>query len=144
MSKIYVQIVTIQKHIHQFNFPPSFYSFKHSLISTRQHKRRTSNTTLKHETFCQLNMSQTFFFFFLNFNTFTYSLVARIYLVYFTLKHVRLPKCFRVKLTNKSHTSQVPSLAVKTSTERTFCNRTIVNRSGDLCPMFCVSYSAIF
>jgi len=32
MSKIYVQILKIQKHIHQFNFPTSFYSFRHSLI----------------------------------------------------------------------------------------------------------------
>jgi len=81
--------------------PSGIHSF-----STRQHKRRTSNTTLKHKTFCQLDISQTFFPKAEHFHTFPYSLEARKCLVHCTLKHVLLPKCFRVKLTNKSHTSQ--------------------------------------
>jgi len=32
MSKIYVQTTKIQKNIHQVNYPPSFYSFRHLLI----------------------------------------------------------------------------------------------------------------
>jgi len=32
MSKIHVEIVKIQKQIDQFNFPPTFNSFRHSLI----------------------------------------------------------------------------------------------------------------
>ena len=61
MSKIYVQIVKIQKHIHQFNFPPSFNSFRHSLNLYEATERRTSETTLKHKTFCQLDVCYTRF-----------------------------------------------------------------------------------
>jgi hypothetical protein len=32
MSKVYVEIVIIGKHILKCNFPPSIYSFKYSLI----------------------------------------------------------------------------------------------------------------
>ena len=32
MSKICVEILKIDKHIHLFNFPTSFYSFRHTLI----------------------------------------------------------------------------------------------------------------
>ena len=72
----------------------------------RQRKRRTSETTLKHTTVCQLDIPQKHVPKAEHFRTFPYSLVARKHMVNFTLTHVRLSKHFRNIFTNKSHTSQ--------------------------------------
>ena len=85
--------------------PHSTASDIHS-IYMRQRKRRTSETTLKHKTVCQLDISQTLGPNTEHSHTFPYSIFAHKYTVHFTLRHVRLPKCFHIKFTNKSHTSQ--------------------------------------
>ena len=57
LNNFCVKIVKFEKHIHQFNFPTSFYSFTHSLILYEATERRISKTTLKHKTFRQFDIS---------------------------------------------------------------------------------------
>jgi hypothetical protein len=75
-------------------------------FSMRQRKRRTSKTTLKHKTISQLDICYTLFPNAEYFHTFPYSLVARKYVFHCTLRYFRLPKCFHIKFTSKTHTSQ--------------------------------------
>jgi len=142
---LYVQIVKIQKHIHQFNFPTSFYSFRHPLIFYEATQKTYFYNNFKTQNILSALYSLNAFPFCRTFShTRLFSSSPQIH-VSLHIQTCPVTENFPHQVhTQISQFSGFSPFAVKKSPDRTFCNTTIVKCSGDFYPMFYMSWNALF